>query len=90
MTTSHRPTYHAAIGRANAGGYRYDAPRAQYSSRDMATHMTLKTRGDIVQRDQIALREALLASENKHKQTIKDGQGKSNAVQAALGVLRAQ
>ena len=80
MTTSHKPTYHPAIGRTHAGGYRYDAPRAQYSSRDMATHMTLKTRADLVQRDQQQLREALMASENKHKQGIKDERARQGLI----------
>lgn len=44
MTTAHKPTYHAAIGRATQGGYRYHAPRQQYSARDIAAHTVIKRR----------------------------------------------
>jgi len=44
MTTAHKPTWHPAVGTANQGGYRYHAPRIQYSSRDMASHTKLKVR----------------------------------------------
>jgi hypothetical protein len=79
MTTSHKPTYHPAIGRVHAGGYRFDAKRAQYSSRDMARHMTLKVRNDLggqnaAATDKQLLREKLFEQENKHKQSIRDGQ----------------
>lgn len=74
MTTSHKPTYHPAIGRVHAGGYRYDTARAQFSSRELPAHMMMKTRQDLIQRDQAQLREALLASEKKHRQSIRDGQ----------------
>mmetsp|Transcript_12690 Transcript_12690/g.15026 ORF Transcript_12690/g.15026 Transcript_12690/m.15026 type:complete len:231 (-) Transcript_12690:162-854(-) len=70
MTTAHKPTFHPAVGSANPGGYRYYAPRAQYSSRDMPGQLTLKTRGvgqgsaqEINQRD---LKAELLKKEKEH------------------------
>ncbi len=74
MTTSHKPTYHPAIGRVHAGGYRFDARRAQFSSRELPAHMTLKQRHDLKHRDQEELKRALFDAEKKHRQTIKDGQ----------------
>jgi hypothetical protein len=37
-------TVHPAVGRAELGGYRYHAPRQQYSSRDLAHNLELKVR----------------------------------------------
>lgn len=70
MTTAHRPTYHPAIGRVHQGGYRYDVARAQFSSREMPAHMTLKSRQDLNSKaqDQQALKQALFGREQKHKQ----------------------
>lgn len=44
MTTAHRPTFHPAVASANQGGYRYHAPRNQFSARDLTAHTKLKTR----------------------------------------------
>jgi len=44
MTTAHKPTWHPAVGGGAQGGYRYHAPRLQFSSRDMAAHTKLKIR----------------------------------------------
>eukprot|EP00457_Paulinella_chromatophora_P016419 gb/GEZN01017224.1/.p1 GENE.gb/GEZN01017224.1/~~gb/GEZN01017224.1/.p1 ORF type:complete len:257 (+),score=53.98 gb/GEZN01017224.1/:96-773(+) len=44
MTTAHKPTYHPAVGSAFQGGYRYHAPRKQFSARDIASHTKLKFR----------------------------------------------
>jgi len=44
MTTAHKPTYHPAVGSANQGGYRYHAPRQQFSSRDLTAHTRMKYR----------------------------------------------
>jgi len=84
MTTAHKPTYHAAIGRATQGGYRYHAPRQQYSARDIATHTKLKfrqpgqnTTDDIDTRD---LKAELAEKEDKHwkatnNEKMRKGQG---------------
>lgn len=81
MTTSHKPTYHPAIGRIHAGGWRFDAKRAQFHSRDMARQMELKVRMDLKPQtnDREALKQALFESERKHKQGIKDGQTKGDS-----------
>lgn len=70
MTTAHKPTYHAAIGRATQGGYRYHAPRQQYSAKDMAAETVLKLR-QVGQnsKDEVALRDLkaeLEDREDKH------------------------
>lgn len=77
MTTAHKPTFHPAVGTANPGGYRYYAPKAQYSSRDLPGQLTLKTRGagqgtsaEIQQRD---LKAELLKKEKEHFQKKEDG-----------------
>jgi Cwf15/Cwc15 cell cycle control protein len=44
MTTAHRPTFHPAVGSANAGGFRYHAPRVQKSVHDLPQETTLKFR----------------------------------------------
>jgi hypothetical protein len=44
MTTAHKPTWHPAVGGEHAGSYRYLAPRAQFSVRDMPSHTMLKAR----------------------------------------------
>lgn len=44
MTTAHKPTWHPAVGTATQGGYRYHAPKAQFSAKDIAAHTQLKTR----------------------------------------------
>lgn len=44
MTTAHKPTWHPAVGGEHAGSYRYLAPRAQFSVRDMPSHTALKVR----------------------------------------------
>lgn len=44
MTTAHKPTFHPAIGQANAGGYRFMAPLQQLGARDMPGHTKLKFR----------------------------------------------
>lgn len=79
MTTAHRPTYHPAVGRVHAGGYRFDVARRQFSSRELPAHMTLKTRADLAGRsgaaeDREALKRALLQGESKHRQGLADGQ----------------
>jgi protein CWC15 len=66
MTTAHRPTFHPAIGSEHQGGFRYHAPRAQTSARDIAQHMTLKTRNDVEGGGQEQLLAQLEASEKKH------------------------
>jgi len=71
MTTAHKPTYHPAVGSATQGGYRYHAPRAQFSVKDVAAHTVLKVRQpgqgapeDIAVRD---LKAELQQREREHK-----------------------
>ena len=71
MTTSHKPTYHPAIGRVHAGGYRFDARRAQFSSRELPAHMTLKQRHDLKHRDQEELKRALFDAERNIDKLLK-------------------
>jgi len=44
MTTSHKPTFHPAVGSAHVGGYRRIAPSTGFSVRDLAAHTKLKFR----------------------------------------------
>jgi len=76
MTTSHKPTYHPAVGNATQGGFRYHAPRAQFSVKDVAAHTVLKLRQtgqgapeDIASRD---LKAELDAREREHKEKQDD------------------
>lgn len=46
MTTAHRPTWAPAKGHEEQGGSRAFGPSKQYSSRDLASHTTLKLRRD--------------------------------------------
>ena len=62
---------HPAVGRAEMGGYRYHAPRQQYSSRDIAANLEIKTRkvgqnapSEIKQRD---LKQELDDREQAHE-----------------------
>ena len=70
MTTAHRPTYHPAVGSANAGGFRFHTPRQTVHSRDLTAHTKLKLRQpgqssqqELQQRD---LRQELIDRERKH------------------------
>jgi len=74
MTTAHKPTFHPAIGSANQGGYRYAAPRQQYSSRDLPGQLTMKlrqsgqnTQEEVSKRD---LKSELQIKENTYKKKL--------------------
>lgn len=76
MTTAHKPTWHPAVGGASQGGWRYHAPRMQYSNRDMAAETKLKTRqigqsnpDEVDARD---LKKELLDREAKHFKKVHD------------------
>lgn len=71
MTTAHKPTLHAAVAKATQGNFRYYAPRAQFSARDIAHHTKLKVRqsgqnapNEIAARD---LKYELEERERQHK-----------------------
>eukprot|EP00467_Chlorarachnion_reptans_P013862 CAMPEP_0114506554 /NCGR_PEP_ID=MMETSP0109-20121206/11489_1 /TAXON_ID=29199 /ORGANISM="Chlorarachnion reptans, Strain CCCM449" /LENGTH=228 /DNA_ID=CAMNT_0001685149 /DNA_START=154 /DNA_END=840 /DNA_ORIENTATION=- len=70
MTTAHKPTFHPAIGSANPGGYRYYAPKAQFSARDAPGQLKLKTRklgqGNATEIEQRDLKAELLKKETEH------------------------
>jgi len=80
MTTAHKPTYHPAIGRTNAGGYRYDVARAQFSSRQLPAHLTMKTRTDLADKDTLALKEALRRAEDKNKAAKREERARQGIV----------
>jgi len=69
MTSAHRPTWKAASGGSNQGGNAIYIPTRQYSSRDMPSHLTLKTRvpgqGTQDEAKQIDFRAELLAREQQ-------------------------
>lgn len=44
---SHRPTFVPAVGQSNGGGFRYHAPRQQFSERMQTAHTKLKFRHDV-------------------------------------------
>lgn len=84
MTTAHKPTWHAAIGQASQGGYRYHAPRVQYSSRDIAAHTTLKVRqigqnapSELQVRD---FKQELKDREEAHKQNVQKEQTRAGLI----------
>ncbi len=76
MTTAHRPTFHPAVGTANPGGYRYYAPKAQFSAQDLPSQLTLKTRrvgqGSAAEIEQRDLKAELLKREAEHFQKKED------------------
>jgi protein CWC15 len=62
MTTAHRPTWKAAVGRANEGGWTAGgAASAQVSTLDAPAHLTLKTRRADGGDKKAALKKSLLA-----------------------------
>jgi protein CWC15 len=62
MTTAHRPTWKAAVGRANEGGWTAGgAASAQVSTLDAPAHLTLKTRRADGGDPKAALKKSLLA-----------------------------
>ena len=62
MTTAHRPTWKAAVAKANEGGW--TAPSSASSVLDMAAHTKLKIRSGAQTVDRrAALRESLLKLE---------------------------
>lgn len=67
MTTAHRPTWKAAVGKANEGGWTAGgAISTQRSALDAPAHTTLKLRAQPVNKKQ-ALKESLLALEEAEK-----------------------
>jgi hypothetical protein len=50
---AHRPTFNPAVGQAHGGGFRYHAPRQQFSERMQTAHTKIKYRHDI-QTDPVA------------------------------------
>lgn len=75
MTTAHRPTWKAAVGRAQEGGW--DAGGASSSrtaTLDLASHTQLKTRkGAQVVNKALALQESLMKLEEAEKKAPKIG-----------------
>lgn len=70
MTTAHRPTWKAAVGRAQEGGWSAGgAASAQSSARDLAAHKKLKFRKgtQVVGDRRAALQESLLKMEEAEK-----------------------
>lgn len=72
MTTAHRPTWKAAVGRAQEGGWTAGgAVSTQISALDVASHTKLKTRqGDQVIDQKEALKESLLALEKAESKAV--------------------
>lgn len=71
MTTAHRPTWKAAVGRAQEGGWSAGgAASTQSSARDLAAHTKLKFRkgAQAVGDRRAALRESLLKMEEAERQ----------------------
>ncbi|KAL7571538.1 hypothetical protein ACA910_020957 [Epithemia clementina (nom. ined.)] len=69
MTTAHRPTWKAAVGRANEGGWTAGgASSTQQSALDAPSQLSLKVRAQPVDRKK-ALQESLLALEQAEQET---------------------
>lgn len=88
MTTAHKPTWHPAVGGGSQGGWRYHAPRLQYSSRDMAAHTKLKTR-QIGQNapEELEVRDfkaELLEKEQKHFKKVHDEKVRQGLIQEKM------
>ena len=70
MTTAHRPTWKAAVGRAQEGGWSAGgAPSLQSSAKDLASHTKLKFRNgsQVVGDKRAALQQSLLKMEEAEK-----------------------
>ena len=69
MTSAHRPTWKAAVGGSEQGGSVLYIPTRQYSSRDMPSHLNMKTRepgqGTTEEAKQIDFKSDLLAREQQ-------------------------
>ncbi len=69
MTSAHRPTWKAATGGSEQGGSVLYIPTRQYSSRDMPSHLHLKTRvpgqGTVEEAKQIDFKQDLLVREQR-------------------------
>ena len=71
MTTAHRPTFHAAIGGKEQGGGRYIAGVSRTHVHDLASQMSIKSRGKAAKRgDKNDLRGSLEAKELEHLQAL--------------------
>ncbi|TYZ68136.1 hypothetical protein PybrP1_000936 [[Pythium] brassicae (nom. inval.)] len=75
MTTAHRPTWHAAVGQQNEGGWQAGgALSAQFSARDLPSHKKLKYRcGTANEVELLDLRAELEGKEQRHE----DAKGKT-------------
>ncbi|KAE9223568.1 hypothetical protein PF005_g6259 [Phytophthora fragariae] len=72
MTTAHRPTWHAAVGQSNEGGWHAGGKLSdQVSARDLPTHKRLKMRqvgqGTANEVELLDLREELERKEEKYE-----------------------
>lgn len=80
MTTAHRPTWKAAVGKSQEGGWAAGgAPSAQRSILDAPAHTKLKTRSDMhalksTERDEI-LKQSLLKIQEMEEKTKKRNKG---------------
>ncbi|OWZ22644.1 hypothetical protein PHMEG_0002623 [Phytophthora megakarya] len=82
MTTAHRPTWHAAVGQSNEGGWHAGGKLSdQVSARDLPAHKRLKTRqvgqGTANEVELLDLREELERKEEKHE--LEKGRKKNSA-----------
>uniref|UniRef100_K3WMS3 Cwf15/Cwc15 cell cycle control protein n=1 Tax=Globisporangium ultimum (strain ATCC 200006 / CBS 805.95 / DAOM BR144) TaxID=431595 RepID=K3WMS3_GLOUD len=73
MTTAHRPTWHAAVGQANEGGWQAGgALSEQFSARDLPAHKKLKYRqvgqGTANEVELLDLRAELEGKEEKYEE----------------------
>ena len=70
MTNAHRPTWKAAVGGSEQGGNTLYIPTRQYSSRDMPSHLKLKTRqegqGTEGEANKVDFRRNILEREQQH------------------------
>lgn len=86
MTNAHRPTWKAAVGGSEQGGNILYIPTRQYSSRDMPSHLTLKTRqlgqGTEGETKKIDFKNNILERERKYFST----KGKEGGGMEEIGV----
>ncbi len=77
MTNAHRPTWKAAVGGSEQGGNILYIPSRQYSSRDMPSHLSLKTRhegqGTEAEARKIDFRRDIMAREGKYYEEKQGG-----------------
>lgn len=80
MTTAHRPTWKAAVGRAQEGGWDSGgAGSSRLATLDVAAHTKLKVRqGKQVVNKQLALQESLLKLEQAERKAPKIGRRQLN------------